>query len=189
MFNGLILAGGKSSRMGRDKSGLIYHQISQRQYLYNLLKPLCKEVFISCRQEQAEVWKDDLPYLFDNLENKGVLAGIYRAFGHNPNIAWLIIACDLPFVDQSILEYLIKNRQKTKIATAFFNRKQEPEPLLGLWESKSYEIIKKAINENKLSPRKILENNDVNLIACPNEKYLSNINYYQDYLKITDNAK
>src|SRR4051812_47661865 len=53
-LNGLVLAGGKSERMGRDKTRINWHGKEQCYYISDLLKPFCSEVFISCRHEQQQ---------------------------------------------------------------------------------------------------------------------------------------
>ncbi|MBS1503406.1 MAG: NTP transferase domain-containing protein, partial [Bacteroidetes bacterium] len=52
ILNGLVLAGGKSQRMGFDKGAVNWFGKEQRYYLADMMKPLCNEVFISCRDDQ-----------------------------------------------------------------------------------------------------------------------------------------
>ena len=54
LLNGLVLAGGKSVRMGYDKSSIQWHGKEQRYYMADLLKQICKDVFISCRKKQKD---------------------------------------------------------------------------------------------------------------------------------------
>ncbi|MEY4938093.1 MAG: hypothetical protein RIS64_4454, partial [Bacteroidota bacterium] len=115
---GLILSGGMSTRMGREKRLLNYHGKSQEQYLYELMKPFCDEVFVSINASQ----QTELPYIQDlELSVKSPIVGIYSAFQQFPDSAWLIIACDMPLVSQETIEFLIQNRNPKKYATAFEN--------------------------------------------------------------------
>ena len=50
----MVIAGGKSKRMGFDKGTIEWHAKEQRYYAADLLKELCGEVFISCRPEQEK---------------------------------------------------------------------------------------------------------------------------------------
>lgn len=66
-MNALILAGGRSTRMGTDKSLLTYHHQPQWRYLYELLTPYCSTVFVSCRADQKGNF-DSFACLIDNRE-------------------------------------------------------------------------------------------------------------------------
>jgi molybdenum cofactor guanylyltransferase len=174
-MNGLIPVGGRSTRMGLDKSLLSYHQQPQWRYLYELLQPYCHTVFLSCREDQKDNF-DGLPYLIDVLEI-GPLGGILSAFEYAPNAAWLVVACDMPFVCSETIDFLIKNRQDTSIATAFEHPETLlPEPLLTIWEPGSYEIIKAGFQQKRFSPLQLLKNNPTRLLTCPDPQWLQNIN-------------
>ena len=103
---GLVLAGGKSTRMGRDKGLLSYHDKPQREYLYEQMRPLCRDVYLSIRPEQ----KDSLPEGFASIadENiyRGPLNGLLSAHHAFPEAAWLVVACDLPFLGSGDLRRL-----------------------------------------------------------------------------------
>ncbi len=174
----LILVGGRSSRMGTDKSKLVYNDnLPQRQYLYNLLKTRCKTVFLSCRADQ-------LPELtnFDTLPDKytdmGPLGAILTAFESDSSSAWLVVACDMPFVDGDCIDFLIKNRNPTKAGTIFQNPESHlPEPLIGVWESVIFDKIKTNITNKNYSPTKLLTQSDIHLLSPTNPKWLLNVNY------------
>ncbi len=173
-INALILSGGLSTRMGEDKRMINYHGKTQEQYLFDLLSPYSSEVYVSINKNQAT----GLPYIFDlNLSVKSPLVGILSAFEKNPEIAWLVVACDMPFVNQEVIEYLINHRNPEKFATAFKNPEEHfPEPLLTIYEPKILEKLQEAVNQGKKSPMKILQSLDVELLEVINDQMLLNIN-------------
>ena len=173
-LNGLILSGGLSTRMGEDKRLIKYHDKTQEQYLFNLLTPYCSEVYVSINENQ----QTDLPHIFDlDLSVKSPVVGIISAFDKHPETAWLVVACDMPFVNQEVIEYLIKHRNPEKFATAFENPEEHfPEPLLTIYEPKIYEKLQEAINEGRKSPMKILQELAIKLLEVPDNKTLMNIN-------------
>ena len=65
ILNGLVLAGGKSTRMGKDKGQISYHGIPQSTYLYNLLKDICDNTFLSIREDQQNQYDDTFNVIVD----------------------------------------------------------------------------------------------------------------------------
>jgi molybdenum cofactor guanylyltransferase len=173
-LNGLILSGGLSTRMGEDKRLINYHTKSQEQYLFDLLSHYCLEVYVSLNQNQIT----NLPHIFDlNLSVKSPIVGILSAFEKHPESAWLVVACDMPFINQEVVEYLISHRNSDKFATAFLNPEEHfPEPLLTVYEPKILEKLQKEVNQGKKSPMKILQSLDVELLEVINNQMLININ-------------
>src|SRR4051794_23371760 len=116
----LVLAGGRSTRMQRDKAALTYHGRTQLEWAVSLLQPYAQRVFVSVRADQT---RDSVRARFDQIvdaqENLGPIAGIMAAQAQHPHVAWLVVACDLPFLDHGTLSTLIAARQPQRLATAF----------------------------------------------------------------------
>ena len=129
---GLVLAGGKSQRMGKDKGQIDYHGKPQREYMADILNEICDETFLSVRSSKKET-VIDYPFLEDTFYDLGPFGAIASAFRHRPNAAWLVVACDLPLLDLETLDFLVKNRKPSAIATAFNSPvNQFPEPLISI---------------------------------------------------------
>src|SRR5688572_10585476 len=112
---GLVLAGGKSSRMGFDKGGILYHDIPQKQFVFRALSRVCQAVFTSCRQDQNV--DETLNTITDHFQLPGPLNGIMSAFEKFPDCAWMSVALDMPYVDDAVLNELLASRDKSKVAT------------------------------------------------------------------------
>lgn len=181
---GLVLAGGKSQRMGEDKGAMVYHQKTQREHVADLLQPHCEKVFVSCRPDQAAQIESEQPYpiLADTFLGLGPLGAILTAFRHNPDAAWLVAACDLPLLNSDALSQLIRARNVSKIATAFRQPGEEgwPEPLITIWEPKSYLLALQFLAQGYSCPRKILINSDIRLIDCSLPEALKNVNTQEE---------
>ncbi len=174
-INGLVLAGGESTRMGRDKTRIDYHGKPQYRHVYDLLDGMLDNVFISEREPgQFNDIENRIP---DRLLGMGPFGGIVSAFMHNPNCAWLVLATDLPRIDSALLQELIAQRDPSKIATAFMNRETGfPDPLITLWEPKAYPRLLGAMAMGYSCPRKVLINSDTHILTPSDERKLVNVN-------------
>ncbi|MBL7783474.1 MAG: NTP transferase domain-containing protein [Saprospiraceae bacterium] len=175
--NGLVLAGGQSLRMGRDKGAMDWHGKPQREYMADMLAPLCAETFISCRAGQESELQSAYPALPDTFSDLGPYGAILSAFRKAPDRAWLVVACDLPLLDAETLQFLLKNRQVRHTATAFESPfDQMPEPLITIWEPKSYAVLLAFLAQGYSCPRKVLLNSDAHILKAPSPEKLTNVN-------------
>ncbi|UTX48287.1 NTP transferase domain-containing protein [Chryseobacterium sp. MA9] len=183
-LNGLILAGGKSQRMGNPKDKINWHGKEQRYFAADLLAPFCEEVFISCRQDQLENFDTDYKPLTDTFLNMGPFGGILSALRSQRDKAWLVVACDLPLLDEKSLEFLIENRNTEKAATTYESPFDGlPEPLITIWESKSYPLLLNFLGSGNTCPRKVLINSDTLILKPGNPEALMNVNTPEDMAK------
>ena len=180
-LNGLVLAGGKSRRMGTPKDLLKWHGKEQRYFAADLLAPFCEEVFISCRQDQLEDFNPDYHALTDTFLNMGPFGGILSALRSQRDKAWLVVACDLPLLDKKSLEFLIESRDSTKAATTYESPFDGlPEPLITIWEPKSYPLLLNFLGIGNTCPRKVLINSDTLILKPQNPDALMNVNTPED---------
>ena len=179
---GLVLAGGASSRMQRDKATLIYHGKPQLQWAYELVAEVCAATFISVRPDQRdEPTRAGLPQIVDQQPGIGPIAGISAALSQQPKAAWLVVACDLPFLTRDVLQHLIAHRDSGRIATAYRSAHDSlPEPLCAIWEPSAREGVRAQIDAGKQCPRKFLINSDTLLLDLPHAQALDNVNTQQE---------
>jgi molybdopterin-guanine dinucleotide biosynthesis protein A len=177
VLRGLVLAGGRSERMQTDKGALRYHGIAQREYTAALLGEFCPDVRVSCRPEQLAELPAGLVPLPDTFLGLGPVGGLLSAFQADPNAAWLVLACDLPFLSADTLRYLVEQRQPGRAATAFRSPWDEfPEPLVTIWEPRSYGQLLRFLGLGYSCPRKTLINSDIALLDAPEPAELRNVN-------------
>jgi molybdopterin-guanine dinucleotide biosynthesis protein MobB len=182
---GLVLTGGDSRRMNRDKALLDYHGQPQAEVVYGLLSEVCKQVYISSKKDQ---WRGKslgkLPEIQDVFLGFGPLSGILSAMHAYPEAAWLVIACDLPYVNLGTIETLVKNRNPFKMATCFKSSLSHlPEPLCSVYEPKIRIRLLENLGIGNLSPRDIFMNSPVKTIDQTNRENLENVNSEKEYKK------
>ena len=178
-LRGLVLAGGLSQRMQTDKGQLRYgtQGREQREVAAALLAEVCQDVWVSCRAEQAAALPSGLQPLPDSFLGLGPLSGILSAFRHDPNAAWLVLACDLPFLTAATLRELVAGRAPSRLATAFRSPSNEfPEPLITIFEPRAYPELLRFLSLGYSCPRKMLINGDVAVLPTPAGEALRNVN-------------
>lgn len=180
---GLVLTGGKSSRMGTDKGELVYHDKPQREYIADLMTEYCKKVFISIKSKQDFI--TNYSVLADKYDLKSPLNAILSAFDEYPNAYWLVVACDMPLITAETIERLIQNINPKKIATTYSNHQDKlPEPLITVYHPIAHSLLKRFHENGQKSPRRFLMSNDIVLIESKNELELFNANSPEEMNKI-----
>ena len=175
---GLVLAGGRSTRMQRDKAVLRYHGRSQLDWACERLAPYVQSVFISVRPDQVnDPARQSRQQIVDRHDSIGPIAGIAAAQAARTDAAWLVLACDLPFLSDQTLTQLCAARDPAKFATAFrSSRDGLPEPLCAIYEPHSAEAIRAAIANGQQCPRKFLSHSPVALLDQTDPVALDNVN-------------
>jgi molybdenum cofactor guanylyltransferase len=179
---GLLLSGGASRRMQRDKAQLAYAGQPQLMRAWHLLDAATERAFVSVRAEQRDdPLRAGLPQIVDRYEIIGPAAGILSAQQTYPDVAWLVIACDLPLLDRATLQILVDARDANSNATAFTSRFDGlPEPLCALWEPSSHELLKHRVDGGSYCPRKALILSRTKLLPAPGDA-LDNINTPEEF--------
>ncbi len=185
---GVLLAGGSSVRMGKDKAQLRYGNRSQLEIALDLAGRHCSRVFLSLRQDQAvpiEAKTAGIAIIRDPVENTGPLAGILAALQEHPGKPWLILAVDLPFLNSDTLDYLINNRDADCPFTAFnSNFDGLPEPLCAIYEPMALPLLQDFFHKRgNRCPRKIMMQTNPKMLQLPSPhaRALDNINTPDDY--------
>ena len=179
---GLVLAGGESRRMGRDKALLVRDGHSQLAHIAALLEGITERVYVSSRQDQQDdPERSRFENIVDRYEGIGPIAGILSAMDAQSNADWLVVACDLPNIDEATLSFLIEKSNTKQPFTAFkSNFDGLPEPLCALYRCGSDAIIRRFVEDGIVCPRKILIRSDTLLLEQPNPVALDNINTPDD---------
>jgi molybdenum cofactor guanylyltransferase len=187
---GLILTGGLSSRMHRDKAALIYQGKSQLDRAFELASRHAARVFVSVRSSQAaEPTRAHRPLIIDSVDGEGPIVGIRSAFAAFPGTAWLVLACDLPFLSDAALEQLLAERDPGLLATAYRSTHDGlPEPLCALWEPAAAAALSAYQAGGERCPRKFLIQHPhaVRLLEPRDRHALDNVNTPEEYAQAQD---
>ncbi len=179
---GLLLAGGASRRMQRDKAALDYAGMPQLLRAWTLLEAATERAWVSVRADQQDdPLRAGLPQLVDAGDSVGPITGILTAQAAHPAAAWLVLACDLPRLDAATLRALVDARDPSRAATAFTSRFDGlPEPLCAIWEPASHATLLRLQAEGRHCPRKALLQSDIRLLPAPGDA-LDNVNTPEEF--------
>ena len=180
---GLVLAGGRSTRMQRDKALLPYGGRTQLERAVELIKPFVERVYVSVRPDQVDdPLRARFAQIVDSGDTEGPIAGILAAQSRHPEAAWLVLACDLPLLDAQTIENLLASRQPERQATAYRSSHDGlPEPLCAIYEPSSGEAIRNHVAAGYDCPRKFLIRADTALLDQPEPGALDNVNTPKEY--------
>ena len=188
---GLVLTGGRSSRMNKEKCLLSYHGVTQIEYCNNLLSRLCDKVFISNRHDQdLNRCCEDMPQIHDRFLEMGPFGGIMTAMFEYPRAAWFVLGCDMPFVDLEVLTELARARDPLKMATAYVHDiKKYPEPLCTIYEPKILPWFFRSLGAGPVWPIKDLNHAQAKTVFIKDGRKLRSVNTPEEYRKALNALK
>lgn len=180
-LHGLILAGGKSSRMQQPKAHLVIHDVPQWQYLEQVLQPHCNDIFFSVSPQLKPAIARERRLLIDDVftEPFGPLGGIISTMRKHPLAAFFVLACDLPHFNSDAARYLSERRNPQAHATVFVHD-GKIEPLCAIYEPSIKGELARAWAEDRLCPQKILAALDVERVAVQDSSWITNLNHPED---------
>lgn len=175
---GLVLAGGISRRMGRDKAALHRDGQTQLEFAFGLLQSCTERQFVSVREgQERDPLRARYPQIVDQQSDIGPIAGILAALELHPDADWLVVACDLPNLDAQTLRHLLDNAPPDVAMIAFRSSSDAlPEPLCAIYRAVSRTIIRGMVDEGVVCPRKIMIRSGAWLLQLPTPSALENIN-------------
>jgi len=156
---GLVLSGGRSTRMSTEKRLLNYHGEPQQYHLAHLLEKLCTKVFISCTESQSQDIDEHFKVIVDQktFADSGPMGGLLSAHAAFPKVSWLIVGCDYPFIDVAALEQLIWARSEKYDAVVYQNSEiAQVEPLIGIYEVTCFPRMREEFQRGRNSVRHFL---------------------------------
>jgi len=183
---GLVLAGGRSERMGSDKAGLEYHGKPQAAHCCDLLSDFCDDVLVSIRGEQV----DHAPFaglnlMPDRFTGFGPIGGILTALLEKPEAAWLVLACDFPYMGDATLEHLVRNRNPFRSITLYIDSVGGlPESLCAIYEPKSVYRLAGFLAQGFNDLREVFSTSDSMFLEPPEEGSLSDVNTGEEFRSV-----
>jgi molybdopterin-guanine dinucleotide biosynthesis protein A len=181
VFSGIILAGGRSSRMGVDKGLMDFNGQPLVKYAIELLDMFCNDIIISANMPDYE--RFGYPVVPDKKEGLGPAEGIISTLNKAKNEWCIILSCDVPFVTPSIINRL---SEEIKNCNAVVPRHANGvEPLVAIYNKKFLKTFEECIGKGINKMQDILEKGEVCYVDFQEEldvdsHLFDNINSFSD---------
>jgi molybdopterin-guanine dinucleotide biosynthesis protein A len=161
----IILAGGASRRMGRDKAFIQIEGIRLLDYVYKKCRKLFSEIIIVTNQPQQFV-DYQTPVVPDEIPGIGSIGGLYTGLRRASNYYSFCVACDMPFLKPELIARIIEKRSNSDIVIP--KTRAGLEPLHALYSKRCIEPLKKYIEKGDLKISNILV--EVKVQYCSEEE-------------------
>ena len=185
-ITGIILAGGKSSRMGTEKGFVQLEGITFMERIIGALNPLANQILMVTDNADYDVFKH--PRIEDIIKNSGPLAGLYTGLCHSKTEYNLVLSCDVPFINAQALRKLI-NEMEDGIDVVQFKSQNRTIPLVAIYRKHCINICLELLKKGEKRLLVALNHLKVKTIVVDSgmEIHLKNINT-KDQLKKLQNA-
>ncbi len=186
-ISGILLAGGMSKRMGREKGIMKIGDQFLYHYPLKVLEDICDEIMISTCKNSAMTW--DYPTVCDEMEGIGPMGGIYTCLKASANDINIVLSYDMPLVSKELLEYLLGEIENYDLVVPALSP-HRPEPLCAVYRKRMTGILKDLMDQHIYAVHKaipharsktiILKEN----ISFYRENIFLNINQEEDLIKL-----
>ena len=158
-LGGIVLSGGKSTRMGKDKGFVLYEGKPLVCYSIDLLKRFTSDIIISANHDTYR--ELEYPVVEDEFTNCGPAAGLHAALKASSHEWNMVLSCDVPFVTDEVIFRLLDER-KGKGVVPFHDGSLEP--LVALYHRGMYAVFEESLKAGRLMLRKIIQEAEMYLV-------------------------
>lgn len=161
MKTGIVLAGGKSSRMGSDKGLMLLNGIPMVAHTINQLRPCVDElILIANKAAYAQFGYRLVP---DLVEAVGPVGGIYTGLTASSTELNFFVSCDMPFITSAAIRYLINRHEEADIS--FASLENQMQPLFGLYSKSCLTIFSENIQKEQYKLQALVKACRHNMVA------------------------
>lgn len=176
---GILLAGGKSSRMGSDKASLPLGETTLAGSLKAQLDKYCDNLLVSiARDKQSPI--ENVRVVVDKIDGKGPLAGIYSSLTESNSRVSLVVACDIPYVHPMLVRKMLMFCNDYDIVVPSF-KTDTVEPMMAVYTKACLGAIESLIDRNVLRVKDLFTICKTKIIAWSDNTWYANLNTRNEY--------
>lgn len=182
----LILAGGRSTRMGTDKAALTLEGKTLLQRAVDFWRGAMPEakIYISVGQHSPQELPEGTAAISDLAPNLGPLSGLQAAFHATDATMLYVSAVDMPLLKREALDHLNRHRSGAE-DICVFQRKGNPEPLFGCYRRSCINRIDEMLSQGNCRMRDLIDSLSATLIPLPDETWLTNVNTPEEFTAVS----
>ena len=194
-MSAVILAGGKSSRMGQDKAFLKIGNRTIVEYQLQRLSPLFEELLLSTNLPEKFAHLG-LETVQDFIPDRGPLVGIYSSLLKARYSHLFAIACDMPFISPGLITYMKEDCKDYDVTVPETERGLEP--LHAIYSKTCLPVMKEYMDKKDGKGRvieffsqvkvRVVTREEISSIPGGNEAFL-NFNTMEEYRKQVDSSQ
>lgn len=183
-INGIILAGGKSERMGTPKAFLEFQGKPFIWYCIEALKPLTKKIVVVSDDSRFEAFP--ITRISDEIKESGPVGGLYSGLNYSNTQFNLVLSCDVPCIQTSMLQRLVEAMDET-IDVIQLAGPEKSHPLLALYQKRCTNYLKQQLENDERRLREVVAPLKTKTLIITGEeaKQLKNINTKKEYKELT----
>ena len=160
-LTGILLAGGLSRRMGREKGLLRVGCQYLYQYPLQVLEACCDEILISSCKEA--VLPEHYPTVCDQIPGIGPMGGIYTCLNRSSNDLNVVLSYDLPLVSKELIDFLMTRMEGYEAVVPFLDEGQ-PEPLCAVYRKNCRHLFRELIDQKEYAVHKVFAKTRTNFV-------------------------
>jgi len=176
----VIFTGGKSSRMGEDKSLLPFGgEKTLAEYQYKKLKKVFPSVYLSAKNEKFDF---DCPVILDNYIDSSPLVAILSIFETLEIERLFILSVDAPFVDEEVIQKIIEEDTED-VDAIVANSPSGLQPLCGLYKKSIVKLAQQQYNKKNHKLKDLLSLARTKTVEFSEDTPFTNLNHPEEYTK------
>ena len=179
--SGVILIGGKSRRMGVDKRFLSLGGQTFLEHVVAVTETVCREIILVSAQAEPGLAKGGHSFVVDEISGTGSFGGVYTGLLHSSSPYVFVVACDMPFLKSTLIEFMSSFRYEFDAVIARIDGQLHP--LHGFYSKNCLPYMRKRLEQRQLSIQKICEEKELRVkildrvdLSCSSEDLLSFFN-------------
>ncbi|MEH7443306.1 molybdenum cofactor guanylyltransferase [Bacillus sp. JJ1122] len=154
----IVLSGGKSSRMGKNKALLKFHEKTNIEIILGELKHVFDDIILVTNEPETYHFLN-IKIVTDQYKESGPLAGIHAGLEASDYEENFVVACDMPFVSGELAASLVKELKHHEAVVPISEGRQHP--LFAVYQKRAAVVAKDCIEEGKLRMKHLLDRLDV----------------------------
>ncbi len=180
----VIFAGGKSSRMGEDKSLLPFGDSKTlTEFQIERFKPYFSEIFVSCKSREKFDFKADFIEDLDYYNESAPFVGLISVLTKIKQNEVFILSVDTPFFKKSDFSLLFETMAKSEADAIIARSPKGMQPLCGIYKKSSISILEKLISEKKFRFKNLFDQINIAVVDFESEESFENLNFQEEYKK------